>query len=115
MNKTAIFITFAVLAAIGIVGTAYMLLERPDATATFTGFVLQILAVVSLAAATFYGFGTQKKSLENQDEKLEKIEQQTNGRLSARDKEIERLTNVLIEKGIDPQPKGRYASDAPTQ
>ncbi|WP_029259748.1 MULTISPECIES: hypothetical protein [unclassified Microbacterium] len=90
MNKTIIYIVFAVLAALGIVGTLALLFFRPDATATFTAFVIQILGIAAVAAGTFYGFGKT-------NEKLEAVERQTNGNLSRRDAEIERLTAVNIE------------------
>ncbi|MBD8466785.1 hypothetical protein IFU30_10950 [Plantibacter sp. CFBP 8798] len=106
MNKTAIFITFACLAALGIAGTLILQIHRPDATATFTSFIIQILGLVSLAAATFYGFGKANEKTEAQNSKLEVIERNTNGRLHSRDAEIQRLTNVLIEKGIDPNEGG---------
>jgi hypothetical protein len=106
MNKTVIFITFSALAALGIVGTAILLILRPDATATFTAFIATVLGLVSVAAAQFYGFGKQ-------NEKLETIKTQTNGTLSALHEENTRLTNLLIEQGVQIAPKGKYASDAP--
>ncbi|MBF4565420.1 hypothetical protein [Plantibacter sp. VKM Ac-2876] len=102
MNKTAIFITFAYLAALGIAGTLILQIHRPDAPATFTSFIIQILGLVSLAAAAFYGFGKPNEKTEAQKSKLAVIERNTNGRLRSRDAEVQRLTNVLIEKGINP-------------
>lgn len=95
MNKTAVFITFAALAGIGIVGTLILIIHRPDATATFTSFLLTILSIVSVAAGTFYGFGKQ-------GEKLEQIQKQTNGNLSRRDEQIAALQKKLSDNGIDP-------------
>ncbi|MDZ5145329.1 hypothetical protein [Microbacterium testaceum] len=95
MNKTAVFVTFAALAALGIVGSVVLLIHRPDATATFTAFVVQILGIAAVAAGTFYGFGKT-------NEKLEAVQKQTNGTLTKRDEEIERLRNRLHENGIDP-------------
>jgi hypothetical protein len=95
LNKTAVFITFAVLAGIGIVGTLTLTILRPDATATFTSFLLTILSIVSVAAGTFYGFGKQ-------GEKLEQIQKQTNGNLSRRDEQIAALQKKLSDNGIDP-------------
>lgn len=94
MNKTAVFITFSALAGIGIVGTLVLMIHRPDATATFTSFLLTILSLVSVAAGTFYGFGKQ-------GEKLEEIKKQTNGNLSRRDDEIAALRQKLADNGID--------------
>lgn len=90
MNKTAIYIVFAVLASLGILGTVALLILRPDASATFTAFVVQILGIAVVAAGTFYGFGKT-------NEKLEEVQKQTNGNLTRRDAEIERLTRENIE------------------
>jgi len=97
MNKTAVFIVFAALAALGIIGTGLLLAFRPDATATFTAFIVQILGIAAVAAGTFYGFGKT-------NEKLEQVEKQTNGSLHRRDQEIERLTreNMELAKQLPP-------------
>jgi hypothetical protein len=84
MNKTAAFIAFACLAAVGIIGAAFITIHRPDATATFTSLIVTILGLASTAAATFYALGKQ-------GEKLEEIKKQTNGNLSRRDEEIAAL------------------------
>lgn len=102
MNKNIIFVSFAVLAGLGMIGCAVLLIVRPDATATFTSTVTIILGLVVTAASTFYGFGKQ-------GEKLEKIERQTNGNLSTLTDENKRLTNLLIERGIDPDAGGAHA------
>lgn len=96
MNKTAVFITFAALAGLGLVGSLVLLIHRPDATATFTAFVMQTLGLVAVAAGTFYGLGKA-------NEKLEVVQAQTNGNLSRRDAEIARLTKKLFDNGIDPE------------
>lgn len=95
MNKTAVFITFAVLAALGLIGAIYLLVERPDATATFTSLLVQVLGLVAVAAGTFYGFGKT-------NEKLEEVQKQTNGNLHRRDQEIERLTreNIALARQV---------------
>lgn len=102
MNRTVIFVTFSVLAALGIGGTLVLLIHRPDASATFTAFIITILGLVSVAAAQFYGFGKVTEKAAVQTEKLETIERNTNGRLHARDEQIKYLTEILIARGIDP-------------
>lgn len=97
MSKTAAFIAFSVLAALGIAGMIVLLIHRPDATATFTAFIVQILGLVVVAAGTFYGFGKT-------NEKLEAVQKQTNGNLHRRDQEIERLTreNIRLATLVEP-------------
>jgi hypothetical protein len=94
MNKTAIFIAFAALAAIGLIGGVIVLAIKPDAIATFTTLIVTVLGLAATAAGTFYGFGKQ-------NEKLETIQKQTNGNLSALQEENTRLTNLLAERSAD--------------
>lgn len=95
MNKTAVFITFAALVTVGLIGSVYLLVERPDASATFTALLVQILGLVVVAAGTFYGLGKT-------NEKIQEVQTQTNGNLSRRDAEIERLTreNIALAKQV---------------
>lgn len=95
MNKTVIFITFAALAAIGLVGSIVLYVFRPDATATFTSQLVVILGLVASAAGTFYALGKQ-------GDQLKQIEKQTNGALSVRDAHIAALTEQVIESGGKP-------------
>lgn len=96
MNRTAVFLTFAALAAVGLVGAGVLLVVRPDASATFTAFVVQILGLVAVAAGTFYGLGKA-------NEKLEVVQRQTNGNFERVQTENERLTQILIDNGINPK------------
>jgi hypothetical protein len=91
MNKTAVFICFSALAAIGLIGAVVLSIHRPDATATFTSLIVTVLGIAASAAGTFYALGKQ-------GEKLEEIKTQTNGNLSRRDEKIDRLTQLLLEQ-----------------
>ena len=97
MNKTVIFVTFAVLAAVGLVGCVVLLAlgVDTDRLAQFTTLLITVLGLASTAAGTFYALGKQ-------GEKIETIERNTNGRLEARDKRIDALTSTLVENGIQP-------------
>jgi hypothetical protein len=75
MNKTVMFITFAVLVLVAFVGSVVLLVVRPDASATFIGQVVQLLGLVTVAAGTFAGIG----KLGGQ---VEQVRSQTNGTLS---------------------------------
>ena len=94
MNRTVIFVTFAALAGVGILGFTIILILRPDASATYTALLTTILGLVTLAAGQFYGFGKTQ-------EQIKQVEVQTNGTLSRRDETIERLQGLLLEAGID--------------
>lgn len=95
MNKTAAFLAFVGLAAIGLIGAVVLLIHRPDASATFIAMVVTVLGLASTAAATFYALGKQ-------GEKLDTIKTQTNGTLSKLREENARLHAALLEKhGVD--------------
>jgi uncharacterized membrane protein YqjE len=95
MNKTVMFVVFALLAVVGLGGSVVLLIVRPDATATFTSLLVTVLGLVISAAGTIYALGKQNETIQT-------IQKQTNGNLSAKEKENERLTNILISAGIDP-------------
>ena len=73
--RLVMFVVFAILAGLAIVGVVVLLLLRPEASATFTAFVITLLALVTTAAGTFYG-------LKKANEKLEVVRTNTNGTLS---------------------------------
>lgn len=104
MNRTVVFVTFALLAALGLIGALVLTIERPDATATFTAYTLTILALVASAAGTFYGLGKLNDKTETLKEEVRGVARQSNGNLSVRDQEIARLRQLALSKGIDPGP-----------
>ena len=103
MNKTLITLGFLVLILGAIVGDIVLAIFRPEQLGTFNGAIVTILGVGTAAVVTFYGLGTQ-------GEKLKKIEAQTNGNMTRVQEENERLTNVIIEAGID---TGAIPSESP--
>lgn len=84
MNKNVAFIVFGLLAAIGIAGTLILQIHRPDATATFTALLVQVLGLVVVAGGLGAGLNTVTQ-------KIEAVQKQTNGTLSKKDDEIVRL------------------------
>jgi hypothetical protein len=95
MNRTVVFVTFAVIALTGLVGVILIIQLRPDATATLIGAITQILGLVSAFAVVSYGLGKL-------NEKVDTVRTQTNGTLSAKEERIKQLEKQLIEKGINP-------------
>ncbi len=76
MNKTLLFIIFAVLAGVGLVLYALILLFAPEHAPAFAGQVIVVLGLVSASATTFYMLGKQQTT-------LEEVKTNTNGKLSA--------------------------------
>lgn len=77
-------VVFGVLTLAGIAGTVILQIHRPDATASFTTFVFQMLGLVAVAG----GLGAGLNSVQ---QKVEAVQRQTNGTLSKKDEEITRL------------------------
>jgi hypothetical protein len=75
VNKTVMFITFAALVLVALLGSVVLLLVRPDASATFIGQVVQLLGLVTVAAGIFHGLGKAADA-------VEVVRKQTNGTLS---------------------------------
>lgn len=90
MNKNVVFVTFAILAAIGLAGGVYIIAERPDASATFVNLLVLVLGLTTTAAGTFYALGKT-------NEKLAVVEKQTNGANSELRAENARLTDELVK------------------
>lgn len=88
MNKTVVFVTFAVLAALAIIGVVILLLYKTDTISAYSGFIVNLLGIVTLAAGTFAVLGKT-------NQKVEKIERQTNGTLSKLLEETETKTETI--------------------
>ena len=97
MNKTAITMGYFALGAVAIIVVSLIAIFRPDATATIMQFVGTVLGIAFTGAVTFHLLGKQ-------NEKLEKVEKQTNGTLSALTEENARLTKELVEASRKLQP-----------
>lgn len=95
MNKTAAFLAFTALAGIMIVGVVLLLLFRPEAVGSLITLVGTVLALVA-------GFALNLYMTSKQGEKIEQIQKQTNGTLSAKDAEIDRLRAISARNGINP-------------
>lgn len=97
MNKTAAFLAFSALAAVGLIGSVVLAIHRPDATATFTGLIVTVLGLAATAAGTFYAFGKQGEKLEAQGEKLDVIGKNVNGNSS---RLLDAVEKLLAERGV---------------
>lgn len=86
MTRSTIVTTFFALVALVIVGSVVILTVRPEAQATFTAFVLQVLAIATTSAVTLAG--------------LRVVQKQTNGTLTKERDENRRLLRLLEQNGI---------------
>ncbi len=101
MNKTAAFVVFGVLTLACIAGTVILQIHRPDATASFTTFVFQMLGLVVVAGGLGAGLNTV-------NQKIETVQRQTNGTLSKKDDEIARLNAevAVLNRQLHPDEDG---------
>lgn len=86
MNKTVIFITFAVLVFLALIEVLVILLFAPEHFNTLTSYILILLGLASTFAATVWSLGKNKQELENvkteTSQKLDVVQRQTNGTLT---------------------------------
>lgn len=90
MNKTTLFVIFAALAGLGLVGYVTILVLAPEQSTAFVGTLISILAIVSGSATTFWMLGKNQAT-------LDEVKTQTNGINSALREENERLQRELVE------------------
>lgn len=86
MNRTVVFITFAVLVLLALIEAFVLLIFAPQHFSTLTGFILVLLGLASTFAATVWSLGKNKQELANVKEetsaKLDVVQRQTNGTLT---------------------------------
>lgn len=86
MNKTVIFITFAILVLLALIEAMVLLIFAPQHFSTLTSFIIVLLGLASTFAATVYQLGKQKEEVNNLKEetstKLDVVQKQTNGTLT---------------------------------
>lgn len=104
MNKNVAFVVFGVLTLASIAGTVILQIHRPDATASFTTFVFQMLGLVVVAG----GLGA---GLNQVQQKIETVQKQTNGTLSKKDDEIARLNAEVAELNRQLHPRSSARDD----
>lgn len=92
MNKTLMFVTFAIIATLGLVGYIVLLAIDPtpdeDRADRLVTTLIVLLGLITTSAGTFYQLG--------------KIEKQTNGALSAKEQHINLLQAQLMGAGVTP-------------
>jgi hypothetical protein len=102
MNKTVVYVTFACLVALGIVGTLLLLFIAPQHFGTFTGFLIVLFGVATTAAANFWQLGKAKEELQNvkteTSTKLDVVQRQTNGTLSKLIADLNEANELLRRK-----------------
>lgn len=86
MNKTVVFVVFAVLIVLGLIEGMILLLYAPEQFGQLTSYTLILLGLASTFAATVWALGKNKQELENvkieTSEKLDVVQRQTNGTLT---------------------------------
>ncbi len=94
MNKNKALIIIGVLAAIGLIANALLLILAPEGADKFGDMLLNLLLVLGGFAGLTYAQGKQGES-------IEAIKHQTNGTLTKRDDEIAALRAALAAHAPD--------------
>ena len=90
MNKTAAFITYGVLAGLGIIGLIVLSVAGIADKQYYVTTVITVLGLASVAAGTFHNLGRQ-------DYKIEQVKRNTNGTLSALLTELARKEKTILK------------------
>lgn len=94
MNKTVAYAIGAAVAVVGLLGIAYITVERPDASATFTSTVVLVIGIVTTFFVTVNG---QAKV----SDRLEQVEKNTNGKNTQLQAERDAARETLARLGYD--------------
>lgn len=104
MNKTLITLGFFVIILVGIIGLVFLLITAPDRAGDFVTMLTGLLGIGTTGVVLIYGLGTQQKTLET-------IKANTNGNLTAKELENQRLTDVLLA-AYQAAPAGTFPSQS---
>lgn len=88
LSKNLAFGAIALIVILGVIGVVLLHLFRPDASATFIQTIVTFSGILTVAITTIYGLGKL-------GERVEVVQKQTNGTLSALREEIERKEAVI--------------------
>lgn len=92
MNRTTTFVAVAAMVVVSILAAGIIAIVAPEGFLTFTGFIGSTFVAITGFAMSLYG-------LSRLSDKVETVAEQTNGRLTTRDREIARLQTALINRG----------------
>lgn len=95
MNKNLIFAILGTLVGIILIGSIVLRVVKPEAEATLISGASQLLGLLVTAAGVIYALGKH-------EQKLDTVVKQTNGINTAKEEENQRLTNIIIAAGLNP-------------
>jgi uncharacterized membrane protein len=76
LSKNLAFAAVALIVLFGVIGAVLLFIFRPDATATFIQMIVTFAGILTSAIVLLYGLGKVQ-------ERIEVVQKQTNGTLSA--------------------------------
>lgn len=90
LSKNLAFAAIALIILFGVVGVVLLHLFRPDASATFIQTIVTFAGILTTAITLLYGLGKV-------GDRIDVVQKQTNGTLSALRDENDRLTRENVE------------------
>lgn len=98
LSKNLAFSVIGVVVILGIIGVMLLYIFRPEAVATFIGTIVTFAGLITTAIGMIYSLGKIA-------ERVQVVQQQTNGTLSALREENDRLTreNVALARQVKPE------------
>lgn len=99
LSKNLAFSAVAIIVILGILGVVLLYVFRPEAVATFIGTIVTLAGILTTAITMIYSLGKI-------GERVQVVERQTNGTLSALREENDRLTRENVELARQVNPAG---------
>lgn len=90
MNKNLMYLTVGTIVLIGLIGSIVLQIVRPEALGTFVQQIVVLVGLLTTAAGTIYGLGQV-------NDKIDKVESQTNGQLTRLQNERDQMAAELAE------------------
>ncbi|SJM66785.1 hypothetical protein [Agrococcus casei] len=90
MNKNLMYLTIGAIVLVGLIGSIILQIVRPESLGTFVQQVVIIVGLLISAAGTIYGLGQV-------NDKIDKVDKQTNGRLEQLQGDRDRAATELAK------------------
>jgi hypothetical protein len=100
MNKNYMFFGFITVAALGIIGAAFLYLIQSPGADKFVAYIFNTLVMLGSIATMLWGLNKAHNQQEKTDAEVTVIKAQTNGQLHARDERIKELEEQLTQSRV---------------
>jgi len=97
MNKNYMFIGFIAVAALGLVGAAFLFFVQSPSADKFVSYTFNTLSTIGAMGVAIWGLNKTHGQQEKLEGDINTVKEQTNGNLHKRDMKIEELKAMNAE------------------